>query len=133
MTWRFLGCFQNIWKSRILQELSDYAEATLEEQSEFHVTPKQASPIEFSKLIRLAEYLDREIKSTVVTLKDKFLFLRDKAFFLLQFYTGSRGGDLTKLLVQEIHLLADNLGLVIRETWEVPYGKIRNHKKMWEI
>lgn len=103
------------------KDVFDYTKAVAEEQSESHVAQKQASPMELTKLARLAEYLDREIKSLDTTLRNSFLLLRDKAFFLLQFYTGSRGGDLTKLLVQEVRHLPDNSGVVIRET----FGKQR--------
>lgn len=101
--------------------IADYIEAVKDEQAQAHIVRKQAIPMSLAKMIRLAEYLYRESKCTDLSIKERFIVLRDRAFFLLLFCTGSRGGDLTKLLFQEIHSLDDASGLVIRET----YGKMR--------
>ena len=102
-------------------ELQEYILAVKDEQAEAHIAKKQATPMALSKIKRLSKFLSRELSSKDLSVREKFLILRDRAFFLLQFYTASRGGDLTKLLLQEIRRLDDDSGLVIRET----YGKMR--------
>ena len=102
-------------------QVSDYTVSVQEEQAEAHVVKKQANPLFPEKLIRLSEYLLRECRHVSSSVLDRFLFLRDRAFFLLQFYLGERGGDLLKLLFQEVYRGQDDEGLVIRQT----YGKLR--------
>ena len=92
------------------------------EQAAAHVPVKQAPPLLPEKLKQLCGYLNRELRVLGLSPRDKFLLLRDRAFFLLQYFTGERGGDLTKLVLQEIFRLPDQQGLVIRQT----YGKQRS-------
>lgn len=47
---------------------------------------------------------------------DKFVFLRDKAFFLLQLFEGDRANDLGQVLIQEIKYLSGNAGLLFCHT-----------------
>lgn len=47
---------------------------------------------------------------------DKFVFLRDKAFLLLQFFAGDRANDLGQVLIQEIKSLPGNVGLLFFHT-----------------
>ena len=67
-----------------------------DEQAEAHVLTKQARPMNMQKLVALVQYLTRELKSKLLSQRDTFLFLRDRAFFLAQFLSGERGGDLNK-------------------------------------
>lgn len=97
-------------------EVEEFCMSIAEEQAEAHVVVKQAVPLYPDKLIRLAKFLSREM-CVSQDAKNSFLLCRDKAFFLLQYFMGERGGDLSKLLVQEVYRLKDQAGLVIRQTF----------------
>ena len=105
-------------------EVMSYIATIKDEQAEAHVVVKQAKPIPLEKIVALVTYLSKEIESKTLSLRDLFLFLRDKAFFLTQFLLGERGGDLSKLLIQQIFLSPDNNTLILRQT----YGKMRTEK-----
>ena len=102
-------------------ELDMYLSAIREEQAESHVIVKQARPMSLDKMVALISYFSRELASNTLTLKETYLFLRDRAFFLTQFLLGERGGDLSKLLLQEIFSHPDGSGIIFRQT----YGKTR--------
>lgn len=102
-------------------ELSTYLSCIKEEQAEAHVSVKQAIPMSLEKLNALILYLTRELDSDTLPRKEVFMFLRDRAFFLIQFVLGERAGDLCKLLLQQIFRCPDNKGLVLRQT----FGKMR--------
>lgn len=104
--------------------LTTYLSCICDEQAESHVVVKQAKPMTLEKIVSLVAYLTRELDSGLLTLRDTFLFLRDRAFFLVQFLLGERGGDLSKLLIQEIFRCPDESGFILRQT----YGKTRVEK-----
>ena len=106
------------------QEVKDFLAAVKDEQCQSHVAPKQATPMSVEKVKRLCTYLTRELNIDGLELGQRFLLLRDRAFFCLQFFIGERGGDLSGLLLQEIRRLPDDSGLVMRQT----YGKQRTEK-----
>lgn len=88
------------------QEVADYYLAVKEEQAEAHVTIKQATPLLPEKLVRMCAFLTRESQQ-------KLVLLRDKAMFAAQFFAGERGGDLGKLLIQEVYKMDGDKGLVL--------------------
>ena len=105
-------------------DLVTYLASIRDEQAESHVVVKQAKPMALDKIVSLVTYLGREIGSNLLKPKDRFLFLRDRSFFLIQFLLGERGGDLSKLLIQEVFNCPDGSGLILRQT----YGKTRSEK-----
>lgn len=105
-------------------EVNLYIAAVKEEQAEAHVVTKQAKPMNMQKLVSLIQYLSRELRSNLLSPRDTFLFLRDRAFFLAQFLSGERGGDLSKLLIQQIFHSPNNEALILRQT----FGKTRSEK-----
>ena len=46
----------------------------------------------------------------------RFVFLRDRAFFTLQFFAGDRASDLGQCLSQEVKKLSESKGLLFRHT-----------------
>ena len=104
-------------------EVLDYWLGVKDEQAEAHCRHRQAVPMFPDKLLRLVGYLYRELQLPLRP-REKFLLLRDRAFFLLQFTLGSRGGDLAKLLIQEVFSEGVEGGLIIRQT----YGKVRSEQ-----
>ena len=98
--------------------VKDWLKACRMEQLRHHVPVKQARPV-FSTHLRL---LVREIDFRLATLLDgepffpqRFLLLRDKAFFLAQWFSGDRAGDLGRALAKEVVRL-DNNSLLFRHT-----------------
>lgn len=104
------------------QCLHSYHNVVLDEQAAAHVPVKQAPPMFPDKFKQLSSYLLRELETGSLNMRERFLLLRDRAFFLLQFFMGERGGDMSKLVIQEIYRLAGNQGLLIRQT----FGKNRS-------
>ena len=102
-------------------EVLNYLVAIRDEQAESHVVVKQARPMTLEKIAALVTFLSRELDSNLLNPKDTYLFLRDRAFFLIQFLLGERGGDLSKLLLQEVFNCPDNSGIIVRQT----FGKTR--------
>ena len=99
-----------------------YYKGVEDEQAEAHVVPVQATPLLPEKLVKLSNYLTRELIYGDLGPKEEFLVARDRAFFMLQFFAGDRGHDLCHLLGQEIRRLPGDVGLLVRQT----YGKQRN-------
>lgn len=87
------------------------------EQSKAHVMIKQAVPMFLSKLILISMYLDRQLEKTDLSLSSRFIYARDQAFFKLQFFATDRGADLGQMWAQEIRLLPNDMGLMIKHTW----------------
>ncbi len=81
-----------------------------------HVTPKQARPMSIDKLRCMRKYLSEELSCEDISLKKRFVYLRDRAFLLVPFFTGDPCGDLSGILMQEMRKLRGEEGLVIRQT-----------------
>ena len=101
------------------RSVSRHVTALKREQSKAHVVQKQAKPLLLDKLAMVFQYINNQLSSTEANVKEKFVLLRDQAFFKLQFVTGSRAFDLCQQLSQEIRSLPSGRGLVFRQT----YGK----------
>ena len=104
--------------SPISEEVFIYLNQIRVEQSIAHVMPLQAKPIFLKKLLLISMYLDRQL-SKDLSFEKKFIYLRDQALFKLMFFSGDRGHDVGIMLAQEIKLLPDKSGFLIRHT----YGK----------
>jgi hypothetical protein len=89
-----------------------YLKAVKKEQSLAHAAPKQAKPIFLGKLGEIFHFIDKELQSTCLSVEKRFLYLRDQAFFKIQFFAGDRANDLGQCIAQEIKHLPDNEGLV---------------------
>ncbi len=97
-------------------DIKKHVKCVGDEMAVGHVTPKQARPIFMDKLRCMTQYLTEELGFGDLSLKKTFVYLRDRAFFLVQFFTGGRCGDLAEILVQDIRKLQGEEGLVIRQT-----------------
>ena len=89
-----------------------YLKAIKKEQSVAHIVPKQAKPIFLSKLRAICCYIDEKLQSGSLGVDKKFIYLRDQAFFKIQFFAGDRANDLGQCINQEIRRLPDNEELV---------------------
>ena len=108
------------------EEVKGWVKASLLEQQRHRVPVKQARPV-FSTHLRL---LAREIEFRLSQLPvggpffpDRFLLLRDWAFFTTQWFCGDRAGDLGRALGREVVRLEDGsllynhtVGKTIRES-----------------
>ncbi|CAG2207256.1 unnamed protein product [Mytilus edulis] len=97
------------------KKVQRYLEAITREQAISHRVVKQAKPLFFDKLRKIAILIDSKIVKGNTT-PEKFILLRDQAFLKLQFFAGDRASDLGKCLSQEIRRLRDDSGFVITHT-----------------
>ena len=74
------------------ESVREYLKVIKSEHSEAGVTPKQAKPLFLGKLEQICDYLSREIECEATKLRDRFIFLRDRAFFSVQSSAGLQGG-----------------------------------------
>ncbi|XP_071124009.1 uncharacterized protein [Mytilus edulis] len=97
------------------KKVQRYLEAITREQAISHRVVKQAKPLFFDKLRKIAILIDSKMVKGNTT-PEKFILLRDQAFLKLQFFAGDRASDLGKCLSQEIRRLRDDSGFVITHT-----------------
>ncbi len=83
------------------------------EQSVAHVSQK---PFSISKLKSFSLYIMREIDCPCSCPIKKYLLLRDRAFFLMQYFAGGRAFNLCQPLIQKIKQRADSQGIVLCQT-----------------
>jgi integrase len=96
--------------------LKKYVQAVRLEQSAAHVGVKQAPPLFLGKLRGIVQFIDSGLKDTLLKPAERFVYCRDRAFFLLQFFAGDRASDLGKVLAQEVRRLPGDGGLVFNHT-----------------
>ena len=66
--------------------IKSYLKVIKEEQAKARVLPQQAKPMFMTKLRTVFAYIDRELGRKDLTLREKFVLVRDQAFFKLQFF-----------------------------------------------
>ena len=66
-----------------------------------------------NKLRDIAGYIDKKLECLEISDRDRFVLLRDQAYFKLQFFSGNRTSDLNNLLSQEIKDLPSKEGLYL--------------------
>ena len=69
--------------------VKQYLISMREEQAQARVIPWQATPMFFDKFVILCTHLRQHTSSPTVTPTDRYLYIRDLAFFSLDFYSGS--------------------------------------------
>jgi hypothetical protein len=94
-----------------------YIKQISEEQAKAQVVPRQAKPMFVTKLRKLVAFIDREIERPDLSVRQRFVLLRDQAFFKMQFFAGDRAGDLARLPGQAIKSLPDGSGLAISHSF----------------
>ena len=106
--------------------VKDWLKSAYKEQRQARITPAQAPPI-FSTHLRL---LAAEIARRLASLKpgssffpDKFCLLRDRCFFLTQWFSGDRAGDLGNAVGKEVSrhetgslIMMHTIGKTIRQS-----------------
>lgn len=88
-----------------------------EEQARARVTPKQAVPLFFDKLLRLCSFLREHIFAPHVLPSQRYVYARDLAFFCLEFFAGDRASDLGRIFTKEVLALPNDEGFLFRHTF----------------
>lgn len=83
-------------------EVKNFIKQCKEEQAKSHVLPKQAKPIFLGKIKSMTMYIDREFSRPDLSLREKFVLIRDQAIFKIQFFAGDRISDVCNILSQEV-------------------------------
>ncbi|EDO38941.1 predicted protein [Nematostella vectensis] len=68
-------------------------------------------------MAQLCAYLKSPVFSPSCTAPQRYTYVRDMAFFCLDFYTGDRGSDLGRVFTKEVALLPDKQGFLFRHTF----------------
>lgn len=97
--------------------VKEYLKVIREEQAASHTQPRQAKPIFAGKVKALIQHLESAIAACDPDSTNRFLLMRDRAFFSVMFFGGDRAADLGRLKCQEIRRLEDNSGLVISRSF----------------
>ncbi len=97
-------------------QVSKYVSQVSLEQAQAHVLPKQAKPIFLDKLKSIAVYIDNQLSRPDLSKRERFVLLRDQAFFKLQFFAADRASDLSAIPSQEVKRLNDNSGFLFCHT-----------------
>ena len=89
----------------------------IEEQSGKAIVPSQAFPLFFVKFSKLISFLRRSIEASAhLSVVDKYILVRDVAFFVVDFFTGDRTSDLGGLLANQLLRLKDSNGFLLKFT-----------------
>lgn len=96
--------------------LRRYVDAVKLEQAMSHVSSKQAKPIFLNKLEKLSLYFSDQLSKKDLTVGNRYVYLRDQAFFKVLFYSGDRANDLALCLSQEVKKLSDEKGYLLSHT-----------------
>ena len=99
-------------------QVREYLLSIKDEQAMAHIVPHQAQPLFLEKLIHLCKFWANELAG-YLSRAQRFVILRDRAFFTLQFFAGDRANDLSFLAGQSIKVLPEGSGLYLQLT----YGK----------
>ncbi|VDI64552.1 Hypothetical predicted protein, partial [Mytilus galloprovincialis] len=97
-------------------EVKNYLKAIQLEQAKSHVQQKQAKPLFLGKLKSVCEYLDARLQNPSLSLAEKYVVLRDQAFFKLQYFSGDRANDLGLVLIQEVKRFQGSSGIIFSHT-----------------
>ena len=99
-----------------------------EEQARARITPKQAVPLFFDKLLRLCSFLKESIFAPQILPLQRYIYARDLAFFCLELFAGDRASDLGRIFTKEVLTLPDDEGFLFKHTFgKTLRGKIPTH------
>lgn len=97
--------------------LKNYRKVVKAEQLQAHTKPKQATPLFTEHLTALSNHIDNKLRSSDLTFLDRFIHMRDQAFFKTLMFGGDRGGDLGQIKTREIIRFPNNDGLLFNHIW----------------
>lgn len=105
--------------------LKKHLKAVRKEQSLAMVAPKQATPLLFDKLIRMTRFLSYKLLSKDLSNEDRYLLLRDRAYFIILCHLGDRAGDIGLLQTEQFKRNAHGLHITIYRGKTLQDGKPR--------
>ena len=80
-----------------------YLKAIKLEQAVAHAPIVQAKPIFLDiKLKKISVYISEKLNDQTIKPGKRFVFLKDRAFFTLQFFAGDRASDLGRCLAPQV-------------------------------
>ena len=95
-----------------------------EEQASSAAIPRQAIPFQPQKLEILLRFLYNRMVAPVTSPLQRYLFVRDIAFFVIDFFTAGRGSDLGRLETHSVFQLEGERSFLLNFT----FGKtLRGH------
>jgi integrase len=98
-------------------EVKRYAKFMCEEQAVATVVPRQATPFHPQKLEVLLRYLYAELRDPKHLPLQRYLLVRDIAFFAVDFFTGDRASDLGRLESRSVFRLSGEPGFLLNFTF----------------
>lgn len=104
-------------------ELERYLRAVQLEQSKSHVVQKQAKPLFLDKLRSISAQIKDMLKESHLKASDRYILLRDQAFFKVQYFSGDRANVLGLCLSQEVKQFLKGNGLLFSHTVDKTLGK----------
>lgn len=104
-------------------ELERYLRAVQLEQSKSHVVQKQAKPLFLDKLRSISAQIKDMLKESHLKASDRYILLRDQAFFKVQYFSGDRANVLWLCLSQEVKQFLKGNGLLFSHTVDKTLGK----------
>lgn len=94
--------------------VSNYLEAVKLEQSKAHVPVRQAKPLFLDKLKQISDHITTSLAEGSLSFGIRFVLLRDRSFFTLQFVAGTRASELGQCLTQKFKALPERRGFLVR-------------------
>ncbi len=74
-------------------------------------------PLFFEKFLALCSFIKTSLSTHDISPTTRYLYARDLAFFLLDFFSGDRASDLGRLKTKYVSRLPDNAGFLFRHTF----------------
>ncbi|XP_056015651.1 uncharacterized protein LOC125660664 [Ostrea edulis] len=129
-SWNGALCSGNPAASPIVK---GYLKLVQEEQARTHLVPKQARPIFITKVRAIAGFIRNRLSLRSISVKKKYILLRDQAWFKLQFFAGDRAGDLANLVTQKVKWLRDYSDFVFNHTFGKTLGGAKRRSNMFVV
>jgi integrase len=98
-------------------EVKLYVKFMCEEQAVAAVVPRQATPFHPQKLEVLLRYLYAELRDPKHLPLQRYLLVRDIAFFVVDLFTGDRASDLGRLESRSVFRFSGEQGLLLNFTF----------------
>ena len=98
-------------------EVKRYVKFMYAEQAVATVVPRQATPFHPQKLEVLLRYLYAELRDPKHLPLQRYLLVKDIAFFVVDFFTGDRASDLERLESRSVFRLSGGPGFLLNFTF----------------
>ena len=79
------------------------------------MSPKQATPVLFDKYRKIVYHLRNLLLSNGISPSERYIYDRDLAFFLLDFFSGDRSSDLGRVKTVDVFTHPDSTSLLFHQ------------------